>query len=144
MSDFITSFNSTLILSAAPLFPVGVKIKDYSDAKMFGADNQAIHEHRLGVDGKLVAGVVKAEVKMSIELLPTSESRKFFEAIASASKTTGNVYYLTGTLSMPSISAIYTLTRGIIVDYPAVVSASKTLDNLTYNLVWQNVIGASL
>ena len=110
----ISSANSVFTLVAAGLFPAPVQMQGYSTDKAVVTDAIDMAEVQMGVDGRMTAGYIPKETKPTISLQADSPSRAFFTAIAAATKTAKDVFYLSGTLDLPSTGESFSLTRGII------------------------------
>jgi hypothetical protein len=142
--DSITSANSVFTLVVAGLYPAPQQLIGYSADKAFADDAIAIAEENMGVDGRMTAGYVFSPTPMTITLQPDSPSRTIFQTIIQASKTLKDVYYLTGTITLPSTQESYTLTRGVLKTVKQIPDAAKVLQPLEYQLVWESVNRASL
>lgn len=135
----ITSANSVFTLVAAGLFPVPVQLQGYASDKAFATDALEIAEVNMGVDGRMTAGYVANPVKQTISLQADSPSRTIFSAILQAQKTAREVYYLSGTISLPSTGEAFTLTRGILSTGKQIPDAQKVLQAVDYVITWQSV-----
>lgn len=135
----ITSANSVFTLVAAGLFPVPVQLQGYASDKAFATDALEIAEVNMGVDGRMTAGYVANPVKQTISLQADSPSRTIFSAILQAQKTAREVYYLSGSISLPSTGEAFTLTRGILSTGKQIPDAQKVLQAVDYTITWQSV-----
>lgn len=135
----ITSANSVFTLVAAGLFPVPVQLQGYASDKAFATDALEIAEVNMGVDGRMTAGYVANPVKQTISLQADSPSRTIFSAILQAQKTAREVYYLSGSISLPSTGEAFTLTRGILSTGKQIPDAQKVLQAVDYVITWQSV-----
>jgi hypothetical protein len=142
--DSITSANSVFTLVVAGLYPAPQQLIGYSADKAFADDAIAIAEENMGVDGRMTAGYVFSPTPMTITLQPDSPSRTIFQTIIQASKTLKDVYYLTGTITLPSTRESYTLTRGVLKTVKQIPDAAKVLQPLEYQIVWESVNRAIL
>ena len=142
--DSITSANSVFTLVVAGLFPAPVQLHGYSADKAFSDDAIALAEVNMGVDGRLTAGYVPAPTPMTITLQPDSPSRDLFAAIIAATKSLRDVYYLSGTITLPSTGESFTLTRGVLNNVKQIPDAAKVLQPVDYQITWESVNRALL
>jgi hypothetical protein len=75
----LTSANYTLVLVVPDVFPVPQAIQGYSTDDMFGMEAVTGVETLLGVDGRLSAGWIPVEKRMTITLQADSPSVVMFE-----------------------------------------------------------------
>lgn len=135
----ITSANSVFTLVAAGLFPVPVQLQGYASDKAFATDALEIAEVSMGVDGRMTGGYVANPVKQTISLQADSPSRAIFSSILQAQKTAREIYYLSGSISLPSTGEAFTLTRGILTTGKQIPDAQKVLQSVDYVITWQQV-----
>ena len=135
----ITSANSVFTLVAAGLFPAPVQLQGYASDKAFATDALEIAEVNMGVDGRMTGGYVANPVKQTISLQADSPSRTIFAAILQAQKTAREIYYLSGSISLPSTGESFTMTRGILTTGKQIPDAQKLLQAVDYVITWQQV-----
>lgn len=135
----ITSANSILSLVVAGLFPTPVQMKGYSSDKAFVTEALELAEVNMGVDGRMTAGYTPNPVKQTISLQADSPSKAFFTAIIAAMKTTREVFWLSGDLTLPSTGETFTLTRGILSTGKQVPDAQKVLQPMDFVITWESV-----
>jgi len=135
----ITAANSVFTLVAAGLFPAPVQLQGFATDKAFATDALEIAEVQMGVDGRMTAGYVANPVKQTISLQADSPSRTIFSAILQAQKTTRDIYYLSGSISLPSTGEAFTLTRGVLTTGKQIPDAQKLLQAVDFNITWQSV-----
>ena len=86
----------------AGLFPAPVQLHGYSSDRAFSNDAMALAEVNMGVDGRMTAGYTPTATVQTVTLQADSPSRDFFATIVAATKTLRDVYYLSGTITLPS------------------------------------------
>lgn len=142
--DSITSANSIFTLVVAGLFPVPVQLHGYSADRAFSNDVLSLAEINMGVDGRLTAGYTPTATQMTITLQADSPSRDFFAAIVAATKSLRDVYYLSGTITLPSTGEVFTLTRGVLHTAKQMPDAAKVLQPVDYQITWESINRALL
>jgi len=140
----ITSANSILTMIVPGLFPVPVSIQGYSTDDAFMLDALDLAETVMGVDGRMSAGYVPKEVKLTVTLQADSASKDFFAILTQAVKTAREVFYMSATLSLPSTGEAFTFTRGILTSVEQLPSAKKMLQPQKFVITWESVNRAIL
>lgn len=140
----ITSANSILTMIVPGLFPVPVSIQGYSTDDAFMLDALDLAETVMGVDGRMSAGYVPKEVKLTVTLQADSASKDFFAILTQAVKTAREVFYISATLSLPSTGEAFTFTRGILTSVEQLPSAKKMLQPQKFVITWESVNRAIL
>lgn len=138
MSDTtITSANSIFTIVAGGLFNAPVQLRGYSSDKAFTTDSLDLSEVNMGVDGRMTAGYVPNPTKQTITLQADSPSREVFAAIVAAMKSTREIVWLTGSITLPSTGEVYALTRGVITSHTPIPGAQKVLQPLDFVITWE-------
>lgn len=135
----ITSANSVFTLVVAGLFPTPVQLKGYASDKAFTTEAVDLAEVQMGVDGRMTAGFVPNPVKQTITLQADSPSKDIFTAMIQAMKTAREVFYISGSISLPSTGESFTLTRGILTNAKQIPDAQKVLQPVDYVITWESV-----
>lgn len=135
----ITSANSVFTLVVAGLFPAPVQLKGYASDKAFTTEAVDLAEVQMGVDGRMTAGYVPNPVKQTITLQADSPSKDIFTAIIQAMKTAREVFYISGSISLPSTGESFTLTRGILTNAKQIPDAQKVLQPVDFQITWESV-----
>lgn len=135
----ITSANSVFTLVVAGLFPAPVQLKGYASDKAFTTEAVDLAEVQMGVDGRMTAGFVPNPVKQTITLQADSPSKDIFTAVIQATKTAREVFYISGSISLPSTGESFTLTRGILTNAKQIPDAQKVLQPVDYVITWESV-----
>lgn len=140
MSDTtITSANSVFTIVVPGLFPAPVQLRGYSSDKAFTTEAVALAEVQMGVDGRMTAGFVPNPVKQTITLQADSPSKDIFTALIQAMKTAREVYFVSGSIALPSTGEAFTLTRGILTNAKQIPDAQKVLQPVDYVITWESV-----
>lgn len=135
----ITSANSVFTLVVAGLFPAPVQLKGYASDKAFTTEAVDLAEVQMGVDGRMTAGYVPNPVKQTITLQADSPSKDIFTAVIQAMKTAREVFYISGSISLPSTGESFTLTRGILTNAKQIPDAQKVLQPMDFQITWESV-----
>jgi hypothetical protein len=135
----ITSANSVFTIVAAGLFPVPVQLQGYSSDRAFMTEALDLAEVMMGIDGRMTAGYTPNPVRQTITLQADSPSRDIFTTIIQATKTFREVYYLTGSITLPSTNESFALTRGILVTVQQMPDAQRVLQPIDYSITWESI-----
>jgi hypothetical protein len=135
----ITSANSVFTIVVAGLFPSPVQLQGYSSDRAFTTDALTLAEVQMGVDGRMTAGYTPSPTVQTITLQADSPSKEIFTAITQATKTAREVYYISGSISLPSTGEVFTLTRGILTTTKQIPDAQKVLAPMDFTVTWQSV-----
>lgn len=135
----ITSANSVFTLVVAGLFPAPVQLRGYASDKAFTTEAVDLAEVQMGVDGRMTAGFVPNPVKQTITLQADSPSKDIFTAMIQAMKTAREVFYISGSIALPSTGESFTLTRGILTNAKQIPDAQKVLQPVDYVITWESV-----
>ena len=135
----ITSSNSVFTLVVAGLFPAPVQLRGYASDKAFTTEAVDLAEVQMGVDGRMTAGFVPNPVKQTITLQADSPSKDIFTAVIQAMKTAREVFYISGSISLPSTGESFALTRGILTNAKQIPDAQKVLQPVDYVITWESV-----
>lgn len=140
MSDnTITSANSVFTITAPKLFPAPVQLRGYASDKAFATEATVLSEVLMGVDGVMSAGYTPTPVTQTVTLQADSNSRSIFDAVIAATKTAREVYFLSGTITLPATGEVFSLTRGILTQAKQIPDAQKMLQPTDYTIVWESV-----
>ena len=139
MDTTITSANSVFTLVVAGLFPAPVQLKGYASDKAFTTEAVDLAEVQMGVDGRMTAGFVPNPVKQTITLQADSPSKDIFTAVIQAMKTAREVFYISGSISLPSTGESFALTRGILTNAKQIPDAQKVLQPMDFQITWESV-----
>lgn len=135
----ITSANSVLTFVVPGLFPAPITMKGYSSDRAFIVDAVDAAEVNMGVDGRMTAGYTPNPIKMTVSLQADSPSKSFFTTLLQAMKTSREVFYITGSLALPSTQEAFSLVRGILTTPKQVPDAQKVLQSMDFVITWERV-----
>jgi hypothetical protein len=96
-------------------------------------------EIQMGVDGRMTAGYTPMPVKQTITLQADSPSKDIFTILITATKTSREVYYLNGNISLPSTGETFAMTRDILDTAKQIPDAQKVLQPLDYTITWERI-----
>ena len=140
MSDTtITSANSVFTIVVPGLFPAPVQLRGYATDRAFTTEAVDLAEVQMGVDGRMTAGFVPNPTKQTITLQADSPSKDIFTALIQAMKTAREVYFVSGSIALPSTGEAFTLTRGILTNAKQIPDAQKVLQPVDYVITWESV-----
>lgn len=135
----ITSANSVFTIVVAGLFPAPVQLRGYASDKAFTTEAVDLAEVQMGVDGRMTAGFVPNPVKQTITLQADSPSKDIFTAVIQAMKTAREVFYISGSISLPSTGESFALTRGILTNAKQIPDAQKVLQPVEFTITWEAI-----
>ena len=139
MDTTITSANSVFTIVVAGLFPAPVQLRGYASDNAFTTEAVDLAEVQMGVDGRMTAGFVPNPVKQTITLQADSPSKDIFTAMIQAMKTAREVFYISGSIALPSTGEAFTLTRGILTNAKQIPDAQKVLQPMDFQITWESV-----
>jgi hypothetical protein len=135
----ITSANSVFTIVIPGLFPAPVQLRGYASDKAFTTEAIDLAEVQMGVDGRMTAGYTPMPTKQTITLQADSPSKDIFTALIQAMKTAREVFYLSGSIALPSTGESFTLTRGILTNTKQIPDAQKVLQPMDFVITWESV-----
>ena len=135
----ITSANSVFTIIIPGLFPVPVQLQGYYSDRAFTTEAIDLAEVNMGVDGRMTAGYTPNPVRQTITLQADSPSKDIFTALIQAMKTAREVFYITGSIALPSTGESFAMTRGILTNAKQIPDAQKVLQPMDYIVTWESV-----
>ena len=139
MDTTITSANSVFTIVVPGLFPSPVQLRGYASDKAFTTEAVDLAEVQMGVDGRMTAGFVPNPIKQTVTLQADSPSKDIFTSMIQAMKTAREVFYISGSIALPSTGESFTLTRGILTNAKQIPDAQKVLQPVDYVITWESV-----
>jgi len=139
----ISSANSTFALGVTGLYAVPQPLMGFDVDDAFDSDSIDVAEIKIGVDGLISAGFVFATIPVSIHLQADSPSISLFEAWYTAERAAMDKFTAFGTIVMPSVNKVYTLTNGILSKYSPMASNKKVLAARSFTVTFESIIGVS-
>jgi hypothetical protein len=135
----ITSANSVFTIVIPGLFPAPVQLQGYASDKAFTTEAIDLAEVQMGVDGRMTAGFTPNPTKQTVTLQADSPSKDIFTVLIQAMKTAREVFYISGSIALPSTGESFTLTRGILTNTKQIPDAQKVLQPVDYVITWESV-----
>lgn len=136
----ITSANSTFSIAVTGLFPAPQLLQGYAADDAFSAEAIDMAEVVMGVDGQMSYGWVFNPTPMTVTLMPTSPSLAIFEAWTNLQKAQQEVYRCDGAIRLPAIGRSYVLKNGVLKNASQMPAVKKTLQPMTFQIVWERII----
>ena len=103
----ITAANASAVMTVEDLYPNGIKLERFSTDAAIVADSQQIAETRMGVDGKMAAGVTPNIYPVTVTLEANSPTATSFSTIYEAMTANKRLYVCNLTIKIPSIGRTY-------------------------------------
>lgn len=141
MANTITSADAIFALTVTNLYPSAQTLEGYAADAMFALGDTEMAVAVRGADGKLSGGFVFGEYLQTITIMPDSPSREMFETWQLTSVTSKAIFRCNATIILPAISRKFTLTNGILQRVKAIPDANRVLQQMTYQINWESVIG---
>lgn len=138
----LTSANSVLMLGVANLYNVPIQIQGFATDDAFTAADVDTAETMMGVDGKLSAGFTPYPTTIEISLQADSASNLFFDAIINAEQVAREKYVMNGSILIPSLGQLFSMTTGFLGKVTKVSAAKKVMQPRKFEIVFQSVVGA--
>jgi len=135
----ITSANSVFTLVVPSLYPVPVQLSGYSSDRAFTTESVVLAEVQMGVDGRMTAGFTPNPVTQTITLQADSPSKDLFTAMLQYIKTAREIFWINGSIILPSTGESFTMTRGILTNAKQIPDAQKVLQPMDYVITWESV-----
>jgi len=133
----LTAANAILLIGVVGLYDSPQQIQGFSTDDAFDVDAIEGAETMMGVDGRMSAGFVPRERKMSIVLQADSLSNDFFDNWARAQEVGRSLYWANGSIAIPANRKKYTLTNGILSSYKPLPGVKKVLQPRTHVITWE-------
>ena len=139
MDNFdVTSANAQLILTVEDLYPSGVALEMFGTDAALSSGNVDFTETRKGVDGRMVAGVVKNVYPVTITLEAASPSLDVLYTLRDAMQANNKPYKVGLTVYYPATGYMRTYTRGVLKSGPTTPTAQRTLQPTTWNFDFED------
>lgn len=128
----ITAANSTAILVVDTLYPAGVVIEGYSTDSAWTMDSDTIAETRMGIDGRMSAGVVPSIKVVTLTLEANSPSIEPLTRIYQSVQNNYDAYNCKLVISLPALSARYILSDGVMQQAQPMPNINQVLDPVAF------------
>jgi hypothetical protein len=129
MSMDITSANATVVLSC-DLF--NETLQQFSTDTSFEGEDDQMAETRMGVDGKMVAGMTPSVKAVTIHLEASSPSYERLTLLKQSMASNRKVYECSMVISIPSIGKRITYSHGVLQSAKDLPDGKKVLDPTTW------------
>ncbi|OYV50518.1 MAG: hypothetical protein B7X10_01260 [Burkholderiales bacterium 21-58-4] len=130
------------MLGVANLYNVPIQIQGFATDDAFTAADVDTAETMMGVDGKLSAGFTPYPTTIEISLQADSASNLFFDAIINAELVAREKYVMNGSILIPSLGQLFSMTTGFLGKVTKVSAAKKVMQPRKFEIVFQSVVGA--
>lgn len=127
------------MLSISSLYVVPQQLQGYAVEDVFDIDPLEIAETMMGVDGHLSAGYVNVPTKQGITLMADSNANIIFDNWYISQKQLQDVYFANGSITLPSLGVVYTLTRGVLTTYQPAPNGKKVLQPRKHVITWESM-----
>lgn len=135
----ITSANSVVTFTVPGLFPAPVQLQGYSADRAWATDNVELAEVQRSVDGRQTAGYIFNSVRQTFSLQADSPSKSVFLAIQNAMKAAREIFYIQGTIDLPSTGESFVCRRGVLQAVKALPDAARVLQSMDFMVVWESI-----
>ena len=128
----ITAANASAVMTVEDLYPNGIKLERFSTDAAIVADSQQIAETRMGVDGKMAAGVTPNIYPVTVTLEANSPTATSFSTIYEAMTANKRLYVCNLTIKIPSIGRTYQFSNGVLQTANPMPALNKVLAPTTW------------
>lgn len=135
----ITGANSVFTISVAGLFPIPQQLSGYSAERAWETEAQELTESQMSVDGRKTSGYVFNQVTQTIALQADSPSKAIFTSIVNAMKAAREIFYISGTIDLPSTGESFVCVRGTIKNAKPLPDFGKVLQPMSYTIEWESI-----
>lgn len=139
----ITSANSEYILTIPLVFAVAQPLDRYATDDAFDTEDVTPVEAKMGVDGKMSYGFTPFMTKQILHFQADSDSIAVFDTWLQAMETVNEVFPADGSIILPAVGKIVTLTNGVLTRAKKLPDNKKLLEPQSYELTWEKVSVAS-
>jgi hypothetical protein len=138
MAGTLTTANAVITATVEALYPQPQQIQGFAADDVYGIGEIENGEYSMGIDGKLSAGFVFAEVPFTVTLQADSPSLILFETVWNYEVANRTKLQQEWTIVLPSLGRRYTLSTGFMRTYKA-PDAKKTLQPGVIQLVFGRI-----
>jgi hypothetical protein len=135
----ITAANSEFVLRIPGVFSVDQPLEGYATDDAFDNEDVVPTEAKLGVDAIMSAGYTPYLFKQMIHLQADSDAIFVFDQWRQAMDTVREVFFASGTIILPAVGKIVTLTKGTLTRAKPLPDVKELLEAQTYEITWQSV-----
>jgi hypothetical protein len=127
------------MLSVPGLFPVPQQIQGFSAERAWESNAIDFTESQMGVDGRKTSGFVYNIQPQKWSLQADSPSKQFFIAIVNAMRAARDVYYISGTIDLPSTGESFIGIRGTLKNCKVMPDGAKVLQPMDFEIEWESL-----
>lgn len=135
----VTAANAECIMTIEEIAPAGVVLEMFSVDNAITADAIDMTETRKGVDGKMVAGVVKNVYSLTINLEASSPTAEVFERYRDALQRHNIPYQCQLTIYFPATGKTVTYVNGVLKNGPIITNMGRTLQPTSWRFDFEEV-----
>lgn len=135
----VTAANAEVVLTVDELMPAGISLEMFTVDSVLSSDAIDFTETRKGVDGKMVAGVIKNVYPVTINLEASSPSVRVMELLRDAMNANNRPYLCQLTVYLPAINKLVTFKNGVLKNGPVIQSVGKTLQPTAWRFEFEGV-----
>lgn len=128
----ITAANASAVMTVEDLYPNGIKLERFSTDAAIVADSQQVAETRMGVDGKMAAGVTPNIYPVTVTLEANSPTATSFSTLYEAMNANKRLYVCNLTIRIPSIGRTYQFSNGVLQTANPMPALNKVLAPTTW------------
>lgn len=128
----ITAANASAVMTVEDLYPNGIQLQNFSTDAAIVADSMQIAETRMGVDGRMAAGVTPNIYPVTITLEANSPTAFAFANIYEAMSSNKKPYVCNLTVRLPSIGKSYQFSNGVLQTANPLPAVNKVLAPTTW------------
>lgn len=135
----LTAANIRFALVIPDIYPVPQILEGYGVDDAFSTETLELAQVRMGVDGKMKGGYVPNPIVMPIKLMPTSNSIAVFENWGRSMVSAREVFEAQATITYPSLGKAFICNVGILTHYKPLPDVKKLLEDVDYEITWQDI-----
>lgn len=135
----LTAANIKFAIVIPDIFPVPQILEGYGVDDAFATEALELAQVRMGVDGKMKGGYVPNPIVMPIKFMPTSISVATFENWGRGMVSAREVFEAQATITYPSLGKVFICSTGILTKYKPLPDAKKLLEDVSYEITWQDI-----
>lgn len=128
----ITAANASAVMTVEDLYPNGIKLERFSTDAAIVADSQQVAETRMGVDGKMAAGVTPNIYPVTVTLEANSPTATSFSTLYEAMNANKRLYVCNLTIKIPSLGRTYQFSNGVLQTANPMPALNKVLAPTTW------------
>ena len=124
----ITSANATGVLTVDSLYPAGVALENFGTDQSLALADVQMAETRMGVDGRMVAGMTPSIKQLTLTVEPVSPTLVVLDQLIKAMDQTRRIYLCGIVFIVPSIAKVFNYSVGVLQTAKPMPDPKKVLD----------------